>query len=148
MDLPTILRLNKKIRQIHKRGYSYRCENYSSFFAHTAAGVLNCANGIKTYVFDTVMPTPVLSFAVRYKSCDAGIALTASHNPKECNGYKVYNNLGCQLSVDEANDVIYCLSTKLMILRLLLLPKRMKQLKTDCLNIWGQTASGCLYLRG
>jgi len=84
-------------------GYDVR--NNSSFFAHTAAGVLN-ANGIKTYVFDTVMPTPVLSFAVRYKNCDAGIVLTASHNPKEYNGYKVYNNLGCQLSVDEANEVI------------------------------------------
>ncbi|MBO4338725.1 MAG: phospho-sugar mutase [Clostridia bacterium] len=84
-------------------GYDVR--NNSSFFAHTAASVLN-ANGIKTYVFDTVMPTPVLSFAVRYKNCDAGIVLTASHNPKEYNGYKVYNRLGCQLSVYEANDVI------------------------------------------
>lgn len=84
-------------------GYDVR--NNSSFFAHTAASVLN-ANGIKTYVFDTVMPTPVLSFAVKFKGCDAGIVLTASHNPKEYNGYKVYNGLGCQLSVYEANDVI------------------------------------------
>ena len=84
-------------------GYDVR--NNSSFFAHTAAAVLN-ANGIKTYVFETVMPTPVLSFAVKYKNCDAGIVLTASHNPKEYNGYKVYNHLGCQLSVYEANDVI------------------------------------------
>lgn len=84
-------------------GYDVR--NNSSFFAHTAASVLN-ANGIKTYVFDTVMPTPVLSFAVKYKNCDAGIVLTASHNPKEYNGYKVYNRLGCQLSVYEANEVI------------------------------------------
>lgn len=84
-------------------GYDVR--NNSSFFAHTAASVLN-ANGIKTYVFDTVMPTPVLSFAVKYKNCDAGIVLTASHNPKEYNGYKAYNRLGCQLSVYEANEVI------------------------------------------
>ena len=84
-------------------GYDVR--NNSSYFAHTAASVLN-ANGIKAYVFDTVMPTPILSFAVKYKGCDAGIVLTASHNPKEYNGYKVYNHLGCQLSVYEANDVI------------------------------------------
>jgi phosphoglucomutase len=79
--------------------------NNSCRFAHTAASVLN-ANGIKTYVFDTVMPTPVLSFAVMHKGCDAGIVLTASHNPKEYNGYKAYNRFGCQYGVDEANEVI------------------------------------------
>ncbi len=97
--------LNKIQGRMPSVAIGYDVRNNSSFFAHTAASVLN-ANGIKTFVFDTCMPTPVLSFAVMYKKCDAGIVLTASHNPKEYNGYKVYNHLGCQLSVYEANDVI------------------------------------------
>ncbi len=84
---------------------AYDSRNNSAFFADTAASVL-AANGIKVYLFDTLMPTPVLSFAVRYHKCNAGIVLTASHNPKEYNGYKVYDSKGCQLVPEYADKVI------------------------------------------
>jgi len=77
----------------------------SDLFALDAALVL-CSCGIKTYLFDTLMPTPVLSFSVKYLSCTAGIVITASHNPKEYNGYKVYDQHGCQLVPKYANQVI------------------------------------------
>ena len=79
--------------------------NNSSQFAIYAAEVL-CANGIKVYLYDTLMPTPVLSFTVRYLGCTAGAVVTASHNPKEYNGYKIYDETGCQLCPDQANKVI------------------------------------------
>ncbi len=84
---------------------AFDSRNNSRFFAQTAAGVL-CAAGIKVYLFETLMPTPVLSFAVRYHSCTAGIVITASHNPKEYNGYKVYDSKGCQLVPEFADKVI------------------------------------------
>ncbi len=84
---------------------AYDSRNNSKFFAQTAAGVL-CGEGIKVYLFDTLMPTPVLSFAVRYHGCTAGIVITASHNPKEYNGYKVYDGRGCQLVPEYADKVI------------------------------------------
>ena len=84
---------------------AFDSRNNSSDFAKTAAGVL-CAAGIKVYLFDTLMPTPVLSFAVRYHECTAGIVITASHNPKEYNGYKVYDSKGCQLVPEYADKVI------------------------------------------
>ena len=79
--------------------------NNSKQFAIYAAEVL-CANGIKVYLYDTLMPTPVLSFTVRYLGCTAGAVVTASHNPKEYNGYKIYDDTGCQLCPDQANKVI------------------------------------------
>ena len=79
--------------------------NNSRQFAIYAAEVL-CANGIKVYLYDTLMPTPVLSFTVRYLGCTAGAVVTASHNPKEYNGYKIYDETGCQLCPDQANKVI------------------------------------------
>lgn len=84
---------------------AFDSRNNSQFFAQTAAGVL-CAAGIKVYLFDALMPTPVLSFAVRYHNCTAGVVLTASHNPKEYNGYKVYDSKGCQLVPKYADKVI------------------------------------------
>ncbi len=84
---------------------AYDSRNNSKFFAEVSAGVL-CSQGIKVYLFDTLMPTPVLSFAVRYHACTAGIVITASHNPKEYNGYKVYDNRGCQLVPEFADKVI------------------------------------------
>ena len=84
---------------------AYDSRNNSAFFADTAASVL-AANGIKVYLFDTLMPTPVLSFAVRHHNCTAGIVITASHNPKEYNGYKVYDSKGCQLVPEYADKVI------------------------------------------
>lgn len=84
---------------------AYDSRNNSAQFAAYAAEVL-CANGIKVYLYDTLMPTPVLSFTVKHLGCTAGIVLTASHNPKEYNGYKIYDSNGCQLVPKYANKVI------------------------------------------
>ena len=84
---------------------AYDSRNNSKPFAECAAEVL-CYNGIKTFLFEEIMPTPVLSFSVRYLNCNAGIVITASHNPKEYNGYKVYDKYGCQLVPQYADKVI------------------------------------------
>ena len=84
---------------------AYDSRNNSKAFAECAAEVL-CYNGIKTFLFEEIMPTPVLSFSVRYLNCNAGIVITASHNPKEYNGYKVYDKDGCQLVPQYADKVI------------------------------------------
>ncbi|MFA7673316.1 MAG: phospho-sugar mutase [Clostridia bacterium] len=77
----------------------------SDLFAKEAAKVLaNC--GIKVYIFDRVAPTPLLSFAVRFKKCDSGIVITASHNPSDYNGYKVYNAKGCQINPSTADKIM------------------------------------------
>lgn len=69
----------------------------SETFARVAAGILS-QYGIEVYLFDKLMPAPVLSFAVRKLQTGMGIVITASHNPKEYNGYKVYNSRGCQIT--------------------------------------------------
>ena len=74
-------------------------------FARVAAGVL-AANGIKVYIYDELMPVPALSFATRYYKCNAGIMITASHNPAKYNGFKAYGPDGCQMT-DEAAAVVY-----------------------------------------
>lgn len=79
--------------------------NNSDSFSKVAAGVL-AANGVKVYIYPELMPTPALSFAVRHLNCSAGIVVTASHNPKQYNGYKVYGDDGCQCTI-EAADAIY-----------------------------------------
>ena len=84
---------------------AYDSRNNSKYFAKIAAGVL-ASNGIKVFIFDTLMPTPVLSFTTRYLGCNGGIVITASHNPKEYNGYKIYDEKGCQLVPALANEVI------------------------------------------
>lgn len=84
---------------------AYDSRNNSKAFAECAAEVL-CYNGIKTFLFEEIMPTPVLSFSVRHLNCNAGIVITASHNPKEYNGYKVYDEYGCQLVPQYADKVI------------------------------------------
>ena len=84
---------------------AYDSRNKSKAFAECAAEVL-CYNGIKTFLFEEIMPTPVLSFSVKYLNCNAGIVITASHNPKEYNGYKVYDKYGCQLVPQYADKVI------------------------------------------
>ncbi len=84
---------------------AYDSRNNSAEFAKEAAGVL-CANGIKTYLFDGLRPTPELSFAVRYLGCARGIVITASHNPKEYNGYKVYGEDGGQIPPETADRII------------------------------------------
>jgi phosphoglucomutase len=77
----------------------------SDIFAKSAAGVL-AANGIKVYIYKNLMPTPMLSYAVRACGCDAGIMVTASHNPAKYNGYKVYGADGCQITLEVAEIVI------------------------------------------
>lgn len=77
----------------------------SDKFAMEAAAVL-AANGIKVYIYSELMPTPMLSWAVRELKCQAGIVITASHNPAKYNGYKVYGEDGCQITLDVANTVI------------------------------------------
>ena len=84
---------------------AYDSRNNSDTFAKEAALVMVKA-GIKTYLYDTIMPTPVLSFTVRELGCVGGIVVTASHNPKEYNGYKVYDDMGCQVLTDDANKII------------------------------------------
>ena len=79
--------------------------NNSNYFAKIAADVLS-ANGIVVYLFEKLRPTPELSFAVRYLHCHSGIVITASHNPKEYNGYKVYWNDGAQLVPPHDDNVI------------------------------------------
>ncbi len=77
----------------------------SDVFAKTAAGVL-AANGIKVRIYDSLNPVPALSFATRYYHCNAGIMVTASHNPSKYNGYKAYGPDGCQMT-DDAAAIVY-----------------------------------------
>lgn len=83
----------------------YDCREKSDSFSREAALVLN-ANGIKTYIYDELKPTPMLSFALRRLEADAGIVITASHNPKEYNGYKVYWNDGGQITEEHAKRIL------------------------------------------
>ena len=84
---------------------AYDSRNMSSEFAEMSALVLN-ANGIKAYIFDELRPTPELSFAVRHLGCTAGIVVTASHNPPEYNGYKVYWADGAQVVAPKDEGII------------------------------------------
>lgn len=83
---------------------SYDSRNHSREYAEAAAGVLAKA-GVETYIYGEMMPVPVLSYTTRYLKCDAGIMITASHNPKQYNGYKVYAATGGQI-LDAAADEI------------------------------------------
>ena len=79
--------------------------NNSRLFAETTAAVLT-ANGIKAYIYKQLMPVSGCSFAIRKLGCDMGIMITASHNPKKYNGYKVYNNEGCQIIGSDPADIL------------------------------------------
>ena len=79
--------------------------NNSRFFAETVANVF-AANGVKVYLFEALRPTPELSFAIRHLKCQGGVVVTASHNPKEYNGYKAYWNDGSQLVPPHDKNVI------------------------------------------
>lgn len=81
------------------------CRNNSRLFAETAAQIFS-ANGIKVYLFDDMRPTPEMSFAIRYLHCQSGIILTASHNPKEYNGYKAYWDDGAQVLAPHDQGII------------------------------------------
>ena len=84
---------------------SYDSRIKSDVFAKAAAEVL-AANGVKVRIYSALMPVPALSFATRYYNCNAGIMVTASHNPAKYNGYKAYGPDGCQMT-DEAADIVY-----------------------------------------
>jgi phosphoglucomutase len=88
-----------------KVAIAYDSRRMSDVFCREAALVLN-ANGIKTYIFDELTPTPMLSFAVRRLKASAGIVITASHNPKEYNGYKVYWSDGGQITEEHAEGIL------------------------------------------
>lgn len=81
------------------------CRNNSRLFAEISANIFS-ANGIKVYLFDALRPTPEISFAIRHFGCQSGIILTASHNPKEYNGYKAYWNDGAQMIAPHDENVI------------------------------------------
>lgn len=81
------------------------CRNNSRLFAETAAKIFS-ANGIKVYLFESMRPTPEMSFAIRHLGCQSGIILTASHNPKEYNGYKAYWDDGAQVLAPHDKGII------------------------------------------
>ena len=89
---------------------AYDSRNNSSSFAYECARVLS-ANGIKVYIFESLRPTPMLSFTVRHLGCAAGIVITASHNPKEYNGYKVYGSDGAQAAPEMAKEILGYISS-------------------------------------
>lgn len=127
--------LKKTVKGEMSVAVAHDSRNNSDYFAEITAGVL-AANGIKVYLFDTLMPTPVLSFSVRYNKCSAGVVVTASHNPKEYNGYKVYDSKGCQLVPKYANLVIDCVNA-------------VEDLKAiPCMNIDEAKAKGLVVMTG
>lgn len=115
MNRYTVGRATKGLGEYLKKTYlerladgvviAYDTRNNSKTFAEAAAEVLT-GMGIQVYMFDKPVPTPELSFAVKHLGCIAGIVITASHNPKEYNGYKVYDEYGCQLVPKQAKEVI------------------------------------------
>lgn len=84
---------------------AYDSRNNSAYFAKIAAGIF-ASCGFKVYLYSTLVPVPVLSFTTAYLGCTAGVMITASHNPKEYNGYKVYDSKGCQLCTEDAKNAI------------------------------------------
>lgn len=88
-----------------KVALAYDSRNNSAFFAKTAAGIF-ASCGFKVYLYETLVPVPVLSFTTAFLGCTAGVMITASHNPKEYNGYKVYDSKGCQFYTEDAKNAI------------------------------------------
>lgn len=88
---------------------AYDSRNNSSDFARIAAGIF-ASCGFKVYLFSYLVPVPVLSFSTHYLGCTAGVMITASHNPKEYNGYKVYDSKGCQFCTEDAKGAIGCIN--------------------------------------
>lgn len=113
LNIYTVGKVSQGIAQYAKAHYgdhasvavSYDSRINSTLFARYAAGVY-AANGLKVYIYPTLMPTPLLSYAVRYLHTSIGVMVTASHNPKQYNGYKVYNDEGCQITLEAANEMV------------------------------------------
>ena len=89
----------------HSIAVSYDSRIKSDLFSRTASAVF-AANGIRVHLYTELMPTPCLSYAVRALGCDAGIMVTASHNPSKYNGYKVYGADGCQITTEAAAEIL------------------------------------------
>lgn len=112
LNIYTIRRATQGLANYVKQEYnggsvaiSYDSRIKSDVFAKAAAEVL-AANGIKVYIYKELMPTPMLSFAVRKLNCQAGIMVTASHNPAKYNGYKAYGDDGCQITLKGAEIIL------------------------------------------
>ena len=112
MNIYTVRRATQGLADYVKESFadpcvavSYDSRIKSDTFAKAAAAVL-AANGIRVYIYNELMPTPMLSWAVRTLNCSAGIMITASHNPAKYNGYKAYGADGCQITLEVANTVI------------------------------------------
>ncbi len=88
---------------------AYDSRNNSAYFAKVAADIFS-NQGFKVFLFEFLVPVPVLSFATSHLGCTAGVMLTASHNPKEYNGYKVYDSKGCQFCTEDAKGAIECIN--------------------------------------
>ena len=88
-----------------KIAIAYDCRNNSKFFAETTANIMS-ANNIKVYLFDSLRPTPELSYAIRHFECQGGVVVTASHNPKEYNGYKAYWDDGGQVIAPHDQNIV------------------------------------------
>lgn len=102
--LANYLKISFPGKQI-KVAIAYDCRNNSPLFAQTTANVM-AANGFTVYLFDSLRPTPELSFAIRHLGCQSGVVLTASHNPKEYNGYKAYWEDGGQVTAPHDANII------------------------------------------
>ena len=88
----------------------YDCRHHSEEFARISAGAL-AEQGVKVWIYPSLRPTPMVSFAVREKHCDAGIMITASHNPAKYNGFKAYGPDGCQLDLEDSETVMQVMET-------------------------------------
>lgn len=99
--------LNKAFADLPERKVviGHDCRNNSRLFAETAAQIF-AANGISAYLFEDLRPTPEISFAIRHLDCQSGVIITASHNPKEYNGYKAYWNDGAQIIAPHDTNII------------------------------------------
>lgn len=114
MNVHTVARASQGLADYVKKHFapemrriaiSYDSRILSAEFARVAAGVF-AANGLAVWLYDTLMPTPCLSFAVRELHCAAGVMITASHNPARYNGYKVYGPDGCQITLAAAEEIL------------------------------------------
>ncbi len=97
--------VQNKFNSNHSVAIAYDTRNNSAAFAGAVAKIL-AARGIKVYKYSYCVPVPVLSFTTRLLGCSAGVMITASHNPKEYNGYKVYDETGCQICTEAAAEVL------------------------------------------
>lgn len=97
--------MNKTVDGQPKIVISYDSRHNSDTFAKISGEIFS-AKGIQVYIFDKMLPVSILSYAIRELGCDFGLMITASHNPKEYNGYKVYDNIGCQILTDVAEGIL------------------------------------------